>query len=100
MNKEFWSNMKNVSNIMADLEAEHERFFSNEEELQLLNYKKNFVDSILFWSESKEMNEEEKMNRIRWEYNNMFDLLCKIIDKNVEEWDNNTNNNKNDDYDF
>ena len=40
------------------------------------------------------------MTRIRWEYNNMFDNLAKLIDNNVEEWENNSDNNRNDDYDI
>ena len=100
MSDDFRSRMEGVSLIMTDLENEHKRFFSIDEEITLLNYKKNFVESCLFWNESNNISEDERMNRIRWEYNNMFDLLCKLIDNNVEEWENNPDNNRNDDYDI
>ena len=99
MNDDFWNRMEKVSQVMTDLEAEHQRFFSEDEKIQLLEYKKNFVESIIFWTESNNTSVEERTNRIRWEYNNMFDLLCRLIDKNVEDWESNTNNNRNDDYD-
>tara|TARA_Y100000592_G_C5475531_1_gene322056 strand:- start:3596 stop:3949 length:354 start_codon:yes stop_codon:yes gene_type:complete len=99
MNNEFWDRMEGVSQVMTDLENEHKRFFSIDEEIKLLNYKENFVKSVLFWSESS-ASDEEKTDRIRWEYNNMFDNLVQIIDNNVEEWENNPDNNRNDDYDI
>ena len=100
MDKEFYEKLEGVSQIMTDLENEHKRFFSIDEEIKLLNYKENFVKSCLFWNESNNVSDEERMTRIRWEYNNMFDNLAKLIDNNVEEWENNSNNNRNDDYDI
>ena len=83
---EFWDRMQGVSNIMESLEQEHKRYFSNEEELQLLKYKKSFIDNCIFWSNA-EINDEEKRKRISWEYHNMFTNLSNIINKNVEEWE-------------
>ena len=99
MNNDFWQRMAGVSQVMTDLENEHKRFFSIDEEIELLNYKENFVKSCLFWTEA-DVSDDEKMSRVRWEYNNMFDNLAKLIDNNVEEWEKNSNNNKNDDYDI
>ena len=100
MDDDFWARMEGVSQIMSDLEKEHKRYFGIEEEKQLLNYKENFVKSCLFWNDANNVSDEEKMSRIRWEYNNMFDNLVKLIDNNVEEWEKNCDNNRNDDYDI
>jgi DNA polymerase III sliding clamp (beta) subunit (PCNA family) len=32
------------------------------------------------------MSDKDKMNKIRWEYNNMFDFLTKLINNNVDEY--------------
>lgn len=86
MMDEFWNKMEGVSQIMTDLEKEHKPWFSIEEEKKLLDYKEYFIKSCLFWNES-ELSESEKMDRIGWEYNNMFDKLCDIINNNVDEYD-------------
>ena len=39
MDKEFYEKLEGVSQIMTDLENEHKRFFSIDEEIKLLNYK-------------------------------------------------------------
>lgn len=72
---------------MTSLEKEHEPYFSHDEQLQLLTYKHNFVKSILFWTEEGNMTDEQKMSRIGWEYNNMFELLSGVINNNVEQYD-------------
>ena len=100
MSDNFWEKMEGVSQIMEDLEKEHKRFFSIDEEIELLNYKENFVKSCLFWNDANNVSDEEKMSRIRWEYNNMFDNQTKLINNNVEEWESNPDNNRNDDYDI
>ena len=86
MMDEFWDKMQGVSNIMESLEQEHKRYFSNEEELELLKYKKSFIDNCIFWANA-EISDEEKRKRIRWEYHNMFTNLSNIINKNVEQWE-------------
>lgn len=88
---EFWKKMESVSQVMTELENEHKRFFSIDEELLLLSYKENFVKSCIFWSEA-DISNKEKVDRITWEYNNMFDRLAEIIDKNVEEWEKHQDN--------
>ena len=100
MDKDFWDRMDGVHEIMIELENEHKRFFSIAEEQTLLNYKENFIKSCLFWNEANNVSDEEKMSRIKWEYNNMFDNLVKLIDNNVEEWEKNSDNNRNEDYDI
>lgn len=87
MDDDFWARMEGVSQIMSDLEKEHKRYFGIEEEKQLLNYKENFVKSCLFWNDANNVSDEEKMSRIKWEYNNMFDKLVELINNNVEEWE-------------
>ena len=86
MNEEFWDRMQGVSNIMTELEQEHKPYFSLEEEKELLDWKENFIKSCLFWRDSN-IDNIEKENRIRWEYNNMFDKLVEIINNNVDEYD-------------
>jgi hypothetical protein len=90
MNNDFWNKMEEISQIMTELEEEHKKFFSTDEQVELLNYKHNFIESCLFWNNDNNngMSNKEKEVRIRWEYNNMFDKLVKIIDNNVEEWEN------------
>lgn len=100
MTDEFWQRMQGVSQIMTDLEHEHKRFFSNKEELELLNYKQNFCESCIFWAEAEGVSDEEKETRIRWEYNNMFDKLTNLINNNVEEWEQDQERNRNEDYDI
>ena len=96
MDNDFWGKMENVSQIMSELEEEHKKFFSTDEQIQLLNYKHNFIESCLFWNEAN-ITREECEKRIRWEYNNMFDKLVEIIDNNVEEWVK-LDDNKNDEF--
>ena len=86
MMNEFWGRMQKVSEVMTSLEQEHKKYFSNEEDMKLLDHKQNFVKSCIFWNDSN-ASKEEKMSRISWEYNDMFDKLVQIIDNNVEEWD-------------
>jgi len=87
MDDDFWARMEGVSQIMSDLEKEHKRYFGIEEEKQLLNYKENFIKSCLFWNDANNVSDEERMSRIKWEYNNMFDNLVELINNNVEEWE-------------
>lgn len=89
MNNDFWERMQSVSEIMTTLEEENKRYFSNEEQTTLLSYKKNFVESCLFWAEAEGVTDEEKMSRVRWEYNNMFDALTDLINNNVDEYERN-----------
>jgi hypothetical protein len=89
MNNDFWERMQSVSEIMTTLEEENKRYFSNEEQTTLLSYKKNFVESCLFWAEAEGVTDKEKMSRVRWEYNNMFDALTDLINNNVDEYERN-----------
>ena len=82
---DFWDRMQGVSEVMTNLENEHKKWFSHEEELKLLEYKQNFIKSVLFW-EKNAMSEEEKEQRIGWEYGNMFMYLANMIDSNVDEY--------------
>lgn len=86
MNNAFWDKMQGVSEIMTELENEHKPYFSTEEEIELLKYKQIFIDSCIFWSNANNMSDEDKMNKIRWEYNNMFDFLTELINNNVDEY--------------
>lgn len=89
MNNDFWERMQSVSEIMTTLEEENKKYFSNEEQTTLLSYKENFVKSCLFWAEAEGVTDEEKMSRVRWEYNNMFDALTDLINNNVDEYERN-----------
>lgn len=86
MDNDFWDRMQGVSEIMTELENEHKPYFSTEEEIELLKYKQIFIDSCIFWSQSNNMSDQDKMNKIRWEYNNMFDFLTELINNNVDEY--------------
>ena len=96
---DFWNRMEKVSQVMTSLENEHKRDFSHDEELKLINYKENFVKSCIFYNDA-EITTEEKIKRITWEYNNMFDRLVEIIDNNVEEWEDVGNNEHDSEQDF
>ena len=86
MDNDFWDRMQGVSEIMTELENEHKSYFSTEEEIELLKYKQIFIDSCIFWSKANNMSDQDKMNKIRWEYNNMFDFLTELINNNVDEY--------------
>jgi len=86
MDNDFWNRMQGVSEIMTELENEHKPYFSTEEEIELLKYKQIFIDSCIFWAQSNNMSDRDKMNKIKWEYNNMFDFLTEIINNNVDEY--------------
>tara|TARA_B100000131_G_scaffold315342_1_gene353588 strand:+ start:1203 stop:1520 length:318 start_codon:yes stop_codon:yes gene_type:complete len=87
MNKAFWDKMEGVSRIMTELENEHKPFFSIDEEQKLLDYKENFIKSCIFWNDANNVSDKEKVDRITWEYNNMFDRLCELINNNVDEYE-------------
>lgn len=79
----FVNNLESFANTMEKLESEHKAWFSIEENKELENKKTDFANNVIFWIDS-DCNEKEKVERIKWEYNNMFDYLVQTINNNVD----------------
>jgi hypothetical protein len=75
---------------MEKMENEHKPWFSIEENTELENKKEDFANNVIFWIDSN-CNKEEKLERIKWEYNNMFDFLVNLINNNVDFYEKETN---------
>jgi uncharacterized UPF0160 family protein len=79
----FVNNLESFANTMENLENEHKEWFSIEESKELENKKTDFANNVIFWIDAK-CNEKEKVERIKWEYSNMFDYLVQTINNNVD----------------
>lgn len=84
---EFCKGLEDFANNMEKLENEHKIWFSIEENKELENKKEDFANNVIFWIDSN-CSKEEKVERIKWEYNNMFDFLVQLINNNVEKYNN------------
>lgn len=84
---EFVMNLDSFANTMEKLENEHKAWFSIEDNIELENKKEDFANNVIFWIDSN-CSKEEKVERIKWEYNNMFDFLVEIINNNVDKYNN------------
>ena len=84
---EFVNSLEGFANNMEKLENEHKAWFSIEENIELENKKEDFANNVIFWIDSN-CNKEEKVERIKWEYNNMFDFLVQLINNNVDKYNN------------
>jgi len=84
---EFCKGLEDFANNMEKLENEHKAWFSIEENTELENKKEDFANNVIFWIDSN-CSKEEKVERIKWEYNNMFDFLVQIINNNVDKYNN------------
>lgn len=80
---QFVMNLESFAKTMEELENEHKAWFSIEESTELENKKTDFANNVIFWIDSN-CNKEEKVERIKWEYNNMFDYLVQTINNNVD----------------
>lgn len=87
---EFVTNLETFANTMEKMENEHKPWFSIEENTELENKKEDFANNVIFWIDSN-CNKEEKLERIKWEYNNMFDFLVNLINNNVDFQERETN---------
>jgi len=83
----FVNSLESFANNMEKLENEHKAWFSIEENVELENKKEDFANNVIFWIDSN-CNKEEKVERIKWEYNNMFDFLVQLINNNVDKYNN------------
>jgi len=83
---EFCKGLEGFANNMEKLENEHKIWFSIEENKELENKKEDFANNVIFWIDST-CSKEEKVERIKWEYNNMFDFLVQIINNNVDKYE-------------
>jgi aspartate-semialdehyde dehydrogenase len=83
----FVNSLEDFANNMEKLENEHKAWFSIEENIELENKKEDFANNVIFWIDSN-CTKEEKVERIKWEYNNMFDFLVNIINNNVDKYNN------------
>jgi len=84
---DFVNNLERLGDTMEKLENEHKAWFSIEENTELENKKEDFANNVIFWIDSN-CNKEEKVERIKWEYNNMFDFLVQLINNNVDKYNN------------
>jgi len=83
---EFVNSLERFANHMEKMENEHKPWFSIEENIELENKKEDFANNVIFWIDSN-CSKEEKVERIKWEYNNMFDFLVQIINNNVDKYE-------------
>jgi|SaaInlV_125m_DNA_1040241.scaffolds.fasta_scaffold43906_3 hypothetical protein len=58
--------------------------FSDEEMIELLEYKKDCIDSIIFWAKA-EINEEEREMRLMWEGQTLFEFIANKINNRIDE---------------
>ena len=84
---EFCKGLEDFANNMEKLEKEHKIWFSIEDNIELENKKEDFANNVIFWIDSN-CSKEEKVERIKWEYNNMFDFLVQLINNNVDKYNN------------
>ena len=84
---EFCKGLEDFASNMEKLENEHKAWFSIEENTELENKKEDFANNVIFWIDSN-CSKEEKVERIKWEYNNMFDFLVQLINNNVDKYNN------------
>jgi hypothetical protein len=82
----FLSSLEEFSNKMTEIENQNKRYFSIEETNKLEKKKTEFANNVIFWCDA-DAAEDEKKARIKWEYNNMFDTLVEIINKNVDTYE-------------
>ena len=87
---DFVNNLETFADTMEKLENEHKAWFSIEENKELENKKEDFANNVIFWIDSN-CSKEEKVERIKWEYNNMFDFLVNLINNNVDFYERETN---------
>lgn len=87
---DFVNNLERLGDTMEKLENEHKAWFSIEENTELENKKEDFANNVIFWIDSN-CSKEEKVERIKWEYNNMFDFLANLINNNVDFYERETN---------
>lgn len=70
---------------MDEIESEHEHYFTEKEKEYLQNKKEEFANNVIFWCNAN-VPEAEAIARIKWEYNNIFDILVEVINNNVDEY--------------
>lgn len=58
--------------------------FSDEEIVELLEYKKDCIDSIIFWAKA-EISEEEREMRLIWEGQSLFEFIANKINNKIDE---------------
>lgn len=58
--------------------------FSDEEMIELLEYKKDCIDSIIFWAKA-EISEEERDMRLIWEGQSLFEFIANKINNKIDE---------------
>jgi len=58
--------------------------FSNKEMIELLEYKKDCIDNIIFWAKA-EISEEEREMRLIWEGQSLFEFIANKINNRIDE---------------